>query len=109
MDLSVLQAKRYGTFTCTSATILQDAAQKMVEEDISCLVVVDNQGYLAGVITRADLIRAFITSPDWMKRTVDEFMSRNVVTVSPSDRLQRVAQLLIEKQIHRVFIVQKEQ
>jgi CBS domain-containing protein len=109
MDLTVLQAKRYGTFTCTSTTSLQVAAQKMVEEDISCLVVVDHQGYLAGVITRADLLRAFLNAPDWANHPVEDYMSRNVVAVSPSDRLQHVAQLLVEKQIHRVVIVQKEQ
>jgi CBS domain-containing protein len=80
----------------------------MVEEDISGLVVTDSQGYLTGVITRADLLRAFVSGQDWGSHLVEEYMSRQVVVVSPQDRLDHVARLLLERQIHRVVIVQRE-
>jgi CBS domain-containing protein len=80
----------------------------MVEEDISGLVVTDSQGYLTGVITRADLLRAFLSGQDWSSQPVEEYMSRQVVVVSPQDRLDHVAHLLLEKQIHRVVIVQRD-
>jgi CBS domain-containing protein len=40
-DLTVLQAKRFGVFTCSNNDTLLEVAQRMVEEDISALVVVD--------------------------------------------------------------------
>lgn len=107
-DLTVLQAKRFGTYSCSSQNTLQEVARIIVEEDISGLVVLDNDGFLAGIITRSDLLRAYNSSKDWAGLPVESYMSREVVTVLPTDRISHVAQLLVEKQIHRVVIVQKE-
>jgi CBS domain-containing protein len=106
--MTVLQAKRFGTIFCDSHTTLLEAARTMVSEDISGLVVQDSQGYLSGVITRADLLRALIDHEDWALQPVEDFMSREVITVQPNDRLEHVARLLLDKGIHRVVIVQKD-
>ena len=53
-DLTVLQAKRYGTFSCHSRTTLLGAARRMANEDISALVVTDDDGYLAGYLFDQD-------------------------------------------------------
>jgi CBS domain-containing protein len=107
-DITVLQAKRFGIICCQSQDLLGEAARTMVEEDISGLVVTDEQGFLEGVITRADLLRAYRTEEQWAAQPVEKFMSRDVVTVHPQDRLDTVARLLLDRQIHRVVIVQKE-
>lgn len=107
-DLTVLQAKRLGTYSCSSQNTLQEAARTIVDEDISGLVVLDDEGYLAGIITRSDLLRAYNSRKDWAALPVESYMSREVVTVLPTDHISHVSQLLIEKQIHRVVIVQKE-
>jgi len=107
-DQTVIQAKRFGVFSCRKDKSLLDAAQRMVEEDISALVVVDIDGFLAGIITRTDLLRAFVRFEDWEKQSVESFMNTEVVTVSPQAHLDRVAELLLEKQIHRVVVARNE-
>ena len=67
---TVLEAKRLGIFSCRTNDTLEQAARRIAEEDISGMVVVDSQGFLAGVITRIDLLRAFVTSPTWKKEPV---------------------------------------
>jgi CBS domain-containing protein len=106
-DLTVLQAKRYGIFKCNSGDSLLVAARTMVMEDVSGLVVVDDHGALIGIFTRTDLLKAGIHSDNWQKLPVEQFMTPQVVTVSPEDSISHVAQLLVEKQIHRVVIVEK--
>jgi len=107
-DLTVLQAKRYGIFSCHDRTALLDAARRMADEDISALVVTDSDGSLAGIITRTDLVRAHQARANWATQTVQDHMSQPVVTVTPQHKLSHVAELLIEKQIHRVVVVQEE-
>jgi predicted transcriptional regulator len=107
-DQTVIQAKRFGVFSCRKNKSLLHAAQQMVEEDISALVVVDDDGFLAGIITRTDLLRAFVRFEDWEKQRVESFMNTEVVTVSPQTQLDRVAELLLEKQIHRVVVARNE-
>jgi CBS domain-containing protein len=107
-DQTVLQAKRFGIFSCSQDETLQEAARRMVEEDISALVVVDKEGYLVGIITRIDLLRALTKLEDWEKLLVMDYMNKDVVTVSPQTQLTRVAELLVDKQIHRVVVAREE-
>jgi len=107
-ELTVLEAKRFGVFSCSQDCLLSVAARRIIEEDISTLVVVDQEGCLAGIITRTDLIKAWLNSPDWSTEPVSKFMNANVVTVTPQTRLSRVAEMLLKKQIHRVVVVKEE-
>ena len=107
-DQTVLQAKRFGIFSCSQDETLQEAARRMVEEDISALVVVDKEGYLVGIITRIDLLRALTKLEDWEKLLVKDYMNNEVVTVSPQTQLTWVAELLVDKQIHRVVVAREE-
>lgn len=105
---TVMQAKRLGVYTCSYNTTLMAAAQRMADEDISALVAVDEDGCLAGIITRTDLIRAYRTLPDWQMHRVEEVMNTDVVTVGPQALLAQVADLLLDKHIHRVVVVRQE-
>ncbi|MCA9872352.1 MAG: CBS domain-containing protein [Anaerolineales bacterium] len=105
---TVLESKRYGVFSCRPETTLLSAARQMVREDVSCLIVVDDAGYLAGILSRFDLVRACIESEVWESRLVADLMTAVVVTVSPETTMLEVANLLLEKQIHRVVAVREE-
>lgn len=108
-DPTVLQAKRYGVFSCHYQDSLLDAAKRMATEEISALVVVDDEGYLAGIITRTDLVRAYKDAArEWSERKIKDYMVREVITAQPHDRLSHVADLLLENNIHRVVVVQDD-
>ncbi len=107
-NLSVLKAKRYGVYTCTPETTLSEATHRMVDRDISSLVVVNQTGVLLGILTRVDLMRARCLHDDWSSQTAGDVMSTDVVTVTPADTLDTVMTLLIERHIHRVVVVRPE-
>ncbi len=107
-DPTVIQAKRFGIVSCSCGTPLLVAARLMSEEDISALVVLDDDQQLAGIISRMDLLRAKTECADWRNEPVESWMSRQVITVSPRDHLSHVADLLLHKGIHRVVAVQED-
>lgn len=107
-ETTVMQAKRYGVYTCGPNTTLLAAAHRMTDEDISALVVVDDDGYLAGIITRTDLIRAYRADVEWKACRVGDFMNPEVVCVPLEATLNEVADLLLDKRIHRVVVVRTE-
>ena len=107
-EQTVIEAKRFGVFHCNQDCQLSEAARRMVKEDISTLVVVDKDGFLVGILTRTDLLRAWMEAEDWERKPVADFMNPNVVTVPPQTRLSKVAELLLDKQIHRVVVVREE-
>jgi CBS domain-containing protein len=106
---TVLQAKRYGVVTCQADTNLKEAARRMVDEDISALVVVDPDGYLAGIFTRTDMLRAYQAARSLDVCCVGDHMSRDVVTVSVDNTLDQVADILTSRHIHRVVVVRLEE
>lgn len=106
--LTVLEAKRYGIVSCEEDATLLVVSRRMVEEDISALVVLDKNGFLVGLISQTDLVRASLETATWAAEPVKEYMTRQVVTVSPDTALARVGELLLEHCIHRVVVVQEE-
>jgi predicted transcriptional regulator len=107
-SLSVMQSKRFGVWTITRDVTLKAVAREMVNRNISCLVVVNEDGYLEGLITRTDLVRAAHERRDWMHAAANDYMVHNVVTVGLEDKLERVMELLIEHHVHRVVAVESE-
>ena len=109
LERTVLEAKRYGVYRCGCQATLLQAARDILEHDVSALVVVDETGYLAGIISRTDLLRACTIRDDWMTQLVCDFMSTDVVTVYANTPLRAVAELLLQNHIHRVVVVRPEE
>ena len=105
---TVLEAKRYGIIGCLAGDLLQAIAERMVDHDISSLVVTTSDGALAGIITRTDLLRAYQEHDDWEQCLVSQYMSTQVVTVRPETLLCDVVSLLVEHHIHRVVVVEEQ-
>lgn len=107
-DRTVLQAKRLGIVSCQRQDALGGIAQRMADDDISALVVVNPADDLAGIISRSDLLRAYMEDPEgWRALPVEDFMTRDVVTVAPTDRLLDAAKLMLGNHIHRVVVVRE--
>jgi CBS domain-containing protein len=107
-DLSVLKAKRFGIYSCYPGDTLRTAARTMNARNISALVVVDPAGYLLGVITRTDLVRACYTTDEWADALVQDYMTLEPVTVELDAPLRAVMELLLDRHIHRVVAVQRD-
>jgi CBS domain-containing protein len=105
---TVLEAKRYGVVSCQQETPLLVVCQHMMASDVTALVVVNEHGFLQGIISQTDILRAHLEDDGWAEREARDFMSPEVVTVSPDTTLLEVAQLLLTNRIHRVVAVQEE-
>jgi CBS domain-containing protein len=105
---TVIQSKRLELFSCTADINLQTAVRKMVQEDVSCLVVVDDAGALAGLLTRIDLVKVCLQNDNWGQELARDHMVTDVITAAPETTLGDVAKTLLDHHIHRVVIVREE-
>ncbi len=62
---------------------LTEAANTMIEEGVNRLPVVDAEGKLLGIISRADLVRAFVRSDDEIAREIEEDVIRRTLWIAP--------------------------
>lgn len=60
------------------------AARLMVEEGVNRLPVVSNDGALLGIVTRADLVRAFTRSDEEIAQEIREDVLRRALWVDPA-------------------------
>ncbi len=90
-------------------TTVLEAITLMTDSDISALMVIDN-GQVAGIITERDYVRRVARkglSPD--VTTVGEVMTRNLLTVTPQDRTRFCMQLMIEKNLRHLPVLEDGQ
>lgn len=57
--------------TIEPSRLVSTAARTMVEQDVNRLPVVDRDGTLVGIVTRADLVRAFARSDEEIRREIE--------------------------------------
>jgi CBS domain-containing protein len=83
--------------------------------DFGAFPVVDEHGGLCGIVTKLDLLR--MIRPEGRRRLaghrglkgkrVDDIMSRGVVTVTPDDRAETAADLMIEHRLRNLPVVDR--
>ena len=84
---------------------IRGAAQTMIRR--KGRLAVFECGDLVGIITASDLIRSMPEAPETSLR-VDDFMSRNVVTVDGGITVARVAEIMGRTRIGSVLVTQKK-
>ena len=102
---TVLQAKRYGIHSCSANTSLLVAVRTMVEEEVSSLVVEDDEGCLLGLITRVNILKAHIELDNWASQPVKAHMQSDIPVVTPQTLLAEAARLMITSHSRQVVVV----
>ena len=101
----------HGVIACHGDTPLDKLVQAMADQHVSAIVVVDKSGYLEGLVSATDLVKAeasnreFTTLPDILP---EHIMTRNVITTTAAEPLADAVNKLIENRIHRLVVVQQE-
>ena len=62
---------------------LTEAANTMIEEGVNRLPVVDDDRRLIGIVTRADLVRAFVRSDEEIAKEIEEDVIRRTLWIAP--------------------------
>lgn len=102
----ILKGKTHVSIISVSSEItVLEAITLMTDTDISALMVIDN-GQVAGIVTERDYVRRVARaqlSPHTTR--VSEVMTRNLITVTPSDRTRFCMQLMIEKNLRHLPVL----
>jgi CBS domain-containing protein len=130
---SVAEVMTVNPLTTTPKTPITDVVKLLSEKRISGLPVLDEQGVLVGIISETDLLwqERGATPPNFlfildavipleipgrfveelhkvMGSTVAEVMTKNPVTIRPEQTVQEAARLMMQKEVHRLPVVDKD-
>lgn len=86
---------------------LQEAARLMKTKDIGDVLVEDEKGMLAGIITDRDVaIRATAEGADPKTTTVKGFFTHDVTALAPTDTVQEAVRLMRARDVRRLPVVE---
>ncbi len=85
---------------------LVDAARAMYESNVGSVVVVDDNGGLAGIVTRRDVIYLVATGEARRNPRVSSVMSASVITASPEEDLATVLDRMRSAGVRHIVVVE---
>jgi CBS domain-containing protein len=89
--------------TVTRNDTVHKCAKLMRQNKVSSVLVLDNNGTLAGIVTKTDLASIFLTHSVG-PLLVSDIMTSKVITVMPADSLLLVESLLVKYRISRIVV-----
>lgn len=102
----ILQAKGTKVFSITSDYTVYDALKAMGEKNIGALLVIEHQ-QLIGIISERDYARKIILKGKSSHDTlVKEIMTKEVISVSPIDNIDKCMELMSERHIRHLPVMQ---
>lgn len=90
-------------------TSVYDAIVTLFVEDVGTLFVIDEEGYLQGVLSRKDLLKAAIGGNDLLRIPVAVIMTRmpHIITVEPDLDMVAAAKKMVDYQIDALPVVRE--
>jgi len=86
---------------------VEEAVNKMVNYDVECLPVIDEEGVLQGLVTFRDIVvKVVYPSTNKKKLKVETIMSKNVVTCNPDSTVLDIAKIMKNKHLRRIPVVE---
>ena len=105
----VLNTKPVQVYTVTAATSVLDGLKMMTEKNISALLIMHGETLL-GIFTERDYARKIILQGKASKDTpISEAMTTDPITVKLSDSLELCMQIMTEKHIRHLPVVNENQ
>jgi CBS domain-containing protein len=108
VTLKVEDVMTMDVITIDENASVKEAAETMSQNEISC-VIAARKGKAIGIITETDLLKRVIVEGKNAKKTkIGEIMSSPLEVVAPDTSLEDALQLMLEKKIKKLAVVEKK-
>ena len=94
----------HAAVTCTENEPIRDIASRIVTRSVNHIVVVDEQGKIAGIVTSWDITRAMAEG----RKALADVVSRRVVTAKPDEPLEIASKRMAKHNISALPVVDNE-
>ena len=96
-----------GIITVSPDATVKDAAIAMLTNRVGCLIVNDQNGRFAGIVTERDIVsRAVACSKDFEKTTIAEIMTTQVVCCTPGSPTSKARELMTANRIRHLPMIE---
>jgi CBS domain-containing protein len=104
-DIFVARLMTTDLTTVSRDTLVEDAANVMLDEEIGSVVAVDDDGHLEGILTTTDFVQIVAECKPKDETPVSAYMTTDVETAGAQDTIRDVADEMIEYGFHHMPVV----
>ena len=110
---SVHEVMTAPAMTVAPATPFGELIELFARHDVGAFPVVDRAGVLVGIITKLDLVRAFVSrrpaaeASDLAGETAERLMRPGILSIEPGDPALVAAELMVETRLHSLPVVHR--
>ena len=106
---AILKTKGSNVFTVRPEHSVADAAALLSTKKVGVAVVCDAKGKLVGVLSERDIVKGLSQyGKGALEMAVRNVMSSPVVTCSPSDSVKAVMEVMTERRVRHLPVVEKD-
>lgn len=106
---SILKAKGRAVTTVRPNATLLDVAKKLGPKKIGAVVVVGENGHVAGIISERDIIRAVSENgASALSMAVADVMTRNVIACSETSELDELMEMMTKGRFRHLPVIEDE-
>ncbi len=106
-DIFVGRLMSTGIITVSPDTSVETAAETLLDENISSVVVVDADNQPEGILTSTDFVRIVAKGDPKDETTVADHMTTDIVSASVQDPIREAADKMVTYHIHHLPVVDK--
>ena len=102
----ILKSKGPQVFTIGDELKLKDAIEILVKNKIGCLLVLNFEGRISGILSERDVLRCTHSNPDdLLLLEIKDVMTKNIIIVEPEDDMDYVESVMTENRIRHLPVV----
>jgi CBS domain-containing protein len=102
----IIKKKDTGSVTITPEITVMEANRIRAENKIGCLMVLDNNKKIVGVLSERDIVNAIYKHGyEILEKSVSEIMTHKVITCSPEDDLKSIMTKMTDRRIRHLPVV----
>ncbi len=105
----ILRRKGSDLVTIRPYASIEMAAGVMAAKGIGALVVLDDSGHLAGIISERDIVHGFARHKGEMTGSrVADLMVRDVITCRPDDSVKHIMAVISDRRVRHVPVMEND-
>ena len=94
-----------GVITCRTHTLLKEVVRIIADTDVHALVVIHDNGSIAGIVSHMDLLRLY--GQDLLNYKVEDVMTPKVIDIAPTATVKEAATLMLKHNIRRLLVTEE--
>lgn len=84
---------------------VKDVLDLMVENYAGSVIILENDK-IVGIITERDILSRVVSMGKSLDTKVSEVMTKNVITISPHEKIEKAAEIMTENKIKKLPVVE---